>query len=215
MEGQSYESATTPYNELVFAATGLSAAAIEGSRNIQAVFIELDVPMSKSLDVDISDREDRYSDFGTTNNGKVTFRYQPAEFLTFRGAASTGFRAPSLFNLYSPDFLAASTSGNMGANNPFCSPGNYNAEWSQATCNTQGLGLFGGNRHLTPETSQNFDFGVVVAPVKNMGITLDYYRILLKNTIGQIPAAGHLRKPEWIRQQHRDEQQRHAHSFDR
>jgi iron complex outermembrane recepter protein len=195
VEGQSYESATTPYNQLVFAATGLSAAAIEGSRNIQAVFIELDVPMAKSLDVDISDREDRYSDFGTTNNGKVTFRYQPAEFLTFRGAASTGFRAPSLFNLYSPDYLAASTSGNMGANNPYCSPGNYNAEWSQATCNTQGLGLFGGNRHLTPETSQNFDFGVVVAPVKNMGITLDYYRILLKNTIGQIPAAAIYENP--------------------
>ena len=195
VEGQSYESATTPYNNLVFAATGLSAAAIEGSRNIQAVFIELDVPMAKSLDVDISDREDRYSDFGTTNNGKVTFRYQPAEFLTFRGAASTGFRAPSLFNLYSPDFLAASTSGNMGANNPYCSPGNYNAEWSQATCNTQGLGLFGGNRHLTPETSQNFDFGVVVAPVRNMGITLDYYRILLKNTIGQIPAAAIYENP--------------------
>jgi iron complex outermembrane receptor protein len=190
VEGQTYESATTPYNDLVFAASGLSAAAIEGSRNIQAVFVELDVPMAKSLDIDISDREDRYSDFGTTNNGKVTFRYQPAEFLTFRGAASTGFRAPSLFNLYSPNYLAASTSGNMGSNNPFCSPGNYNTEWSQAACNTQGLGLFGGNRSLTPETSQNFDLGVVVAPVKNMGITLDYYRILLKNTVGQIPAAA-------------------------
>ena len=188
VEGEHYQSATTPYNNLVFAATGLSAAAIEGSRNIQAVFVELDVPMSRSVDLDISDREDRYSDFGTTNNGKVALRFQPFRFLTFRGTASTGFRAPSLFNLYSPDFLAASTSGNMGNGNPYCTPGNYNAEWTQATCNTQGLGLFGGNRHLTPETSQNFDFGVIVAPVPNMGITLDYYRILLKNTIGQIPA---------------------------
>jgi iron complex outermembrane recepter protein len=190
LEGQSYENATTPYNNLVYAADGLSAAAIEGARNIQAVFLELDVPMAKSLDIDVSDREDRYSDFGTTNNGKVTFRYQPAEFVTFRGAASTGFRAPSLFNLYSPDYLAASTSGNMGSGNPYCAPGNYNTEWSEATCNTQGLGLYGGNRHLTPETSQNFDLGVVFAPVRNMGVTLDYYRILLKNTIGQIPAAA-------------------------
>lgn len=188
VEGDSYEAATTPYNNLVFAATGLSDAAIEGARTIQAVFVELDVPMSKSLDVDISDREDRYSDFGTTNNGKVAVRFQPFRFLTFRGTASTGFRAPSLFNLYSPDFLAASTSGNMGSGNPYCSPGSYNTEWSQATCNTQGLGLFGGNRNLTPETSENFDFGVIVAPIESMGITLDYYRILLKNTIGQIPA---------------------------
>ncbi len=108
--------------------------------------MELDVPISKSLDLDISDRQDRYSDFGTTNNGKVTLRYQPAEFLTFRGTASTGFRAPTLFNLYSPDSLAASTSGTMGSGNPYCTAGNYNAEWTQATCNTQGLGLTGGNR---------------------------------------------------------------------
>jgi iron complex outermembrane receptor protein len=48
--------------------------------------------------------------------------------------------------------------------------------------------LFGGNRKLTPETSQNFDFGAILEPIQNMGITLDYYRILLKNTIGSIPA---------------------------
>ncbi|MGB6487192.1 MAG: TonB-dependent receptor [Steroidobacteraceae bacterium] len=195
LEGDSYENATTPYNNLVFAATGLSDSAIEGARNIQAVFIELDVPMSKSLDVDISDREDRYSDFGTTNNGKVAVRFQPFRFLTFRGTASTGFRAPSLFNLYSPDFLSASTSGTMGSDNPYCTAGNYNAEWNQAVCNTQGLGLSGGNRHLTPETSENFDFGVIVAPVENLGITLDYYRILLKNTIGQIPAQAIYENP--------------------
>jgi iron complex outermembrane receptor protein len=188
LQGETYEAATTPYNTLTFAASGLGNVAVAGSRNIQAVFMELDVPMSKSLDVDVSDREDRYSDFGTTNNGKVTFRYQPTAYLTFRGAASTGFRAPSLFNLYSPDSLAASTAGTMGSGNPYCQPGNYNAEWTQTACNTQGLGLTGGNRSLVPETSQNFDLGVIVAPITNMGITLDYYRILLKNTIGQIPA---------------------------
>ena len=151
----------------------------------------------------------------TTNNGKVAIRYQPASFVTFRGAASTGFRAPTLFNLYSPNFLAASTSGNMGANNPFCAPGKYTQEWTQAVCNTQGLGLYGGNSPSAAETSENFDLGVILAPVKNMGISLDYYRILLKNTIGQIPAADDLPKPDRIRQQHRDQRQRNAHSNDR
>ncbi len=186
--GDSYQDATTPLNDLLVAALGLTDFAIKGSRTAQAAFVELDVPMSRSLDVDISDRQDRYSDFGTTNNGKVTLRYQPSRYVTFRGAASTGFRAPTLFNLYSPDFLAASTSGTMGSGNPFCSPGNYNTEWTQEVCNTQGLGLDGGNSKLTPETSQNFDLGIVLAPIRNLGITLDYYRILLKNTIGHIPA---------------------------
>lgn len=188
VEGESFGFATTPYNDLVHVATGFSDTVIEGARTSQAVFVELDVPMSKSLDVDISDREDRYSDFGTTNNGKVTVRYQPSHYLTFRGAASTGFRAPTLFDLYQPNNIEAATSGTMGSGNPFCVPGGYNAEWTPAACNTQGLGVFGGNRHLTPETSQNFDFGVIVAPIRDMGVTLDYYRILLKNAIGAIPA---------------------------
>ena len=188
--GERYRNDTTPYNDLVTAATGLSDASVKGIRKVQAAFVELDVPITKALDLDISDRQDRYSDFGTTNNAKVSLRYQPLDFLTFRGNASTGFRAPTLNNLYNPPFLAASTSGTIGQGNPFCAPGKYTAEWTQATCLAQGIGLFGGNVHLTPETSQNFDFGFIVQPIQDMGITLDYYRILLKNAIGGVPASA-------------------------
>jgi iron complex outermembrane recepter protein len=190
VNGEHYESATTPYNTLIIAATGLTDSAVEGSRRTQAAYLELDVPITKAFDLDLSDREDRYSDFGTTNNPKISVRYQPVDFLTFRGAASTGFRAPSLFQLYSPPFLTASNSPTMGSGNPFCSPGHYNAEWTLATCNTQGLGLNGGNKNLGPETSQNFDFGVIVSPVPDLGITLDYFRILLKNVIQDVPASA-------------------------
>jgi iron complex outermembrane recepter protein len=186
--GERYTNATTPYNDLVSAATGLTDSSVEGTRQVQAAFVELDVPITKALDVDIADRQDRYSDFGTTNNAKLQVRYQPVDFLTFRGNASTGFRAPTLNNLYSPAFLAASSAGNMGQGNPFCSAGHYTAEWTPATCQAQGIGLYGGNPHLTPETSQNFDFGVVIEPIKDMGITLDYYRVLLKNAIGAVPS---------------------------
>jgi iron complex outermembrane receptor protein len=188
VSGERYTNATTPYNDLVSAATGLTDFSNVGTRQIQAAFIELDVPITKALDLDISDRQDRYSDFGTTNNAKIQVRYQPIDILTFRGTASTGFRAPTLYNLYEGASLSASTSGTMGQGNPFCSPGHYTAEWTQATCQAQGIGLFGGNSKLTPETSQNFDFGVVVEPIQDMGVTLDYFRILLKNTVGQVPA---------------------------
>jgi iron complex outermembrane receptor protein len=187
VNGERYAAATTPYNDLVSAATGLTDSSVEGSRKVQAAFVELDVPITKALDLDVSDRQDRYSDFGTTNNAKVQVRYQPATFLTLRGTASTGFRAPTLYNLYAPPSLAASSSGTMGQGNPFCQPGSYTAEWTQATCLAQGIGLYGGNKNLTPETSQNFDFGVVVEPIQDMGVTLDYYRILLKNAIGTVP----------------------------
>jgi iron complex outermembrane receptor protein len=184
--GERFTYATTPYNDIVSAATGLTDSSVEGSRQTQALFFELDMPVTKSLDVDVSDREDRYSDFGRTNNGKLKVRYQPFSFLTFRGSASTGFRAPTLYDLYSPNYLAASSSGTMGQGNPDCA-GTPVAPFTAATCSTQGIGLFGGNKTLTPETSQNFDIGFVVSPIEDMGITLDYYRILLKNTIGTIP----------------------------
>jgi len=186
-----FAAGTTDYNTLVQAATGLTDSAVEGSRQVIAAYMELDVPITKALDLDVSDRQDRYSDFGTTNNPKIALRYQPATFLTLRGTASTGFRAPTLFDLYNPNSLAASTGGTMGSGNPDCGPtgtGPGIAPFTTSTCNTQGLGLFGGNPNLTPEKSQNFDFGIVVQPIQDMGITIDYYRILLKNTIGTIPA---------------------------
>ncbi|MGH8201718.1 MAG: TonB-dependent receptor plug domain-containing protein [Steroidobacteraceae bacterium] len=191
--GEHFQTSTTLYNDITSAATGLSDSQISKSRDFQAAFLEVDVPISKSLDLDVSDREDRYSDFGRTNNAKLSVRYQVARFLTLRGTASTGFRAPTLFELYNPNSIAASTSGTMGQGNPDCPPASGAhavAPFTDQTCTTQGLGVTGGNSQLTPETSQNFDFGVVLQPIRNMGITLDYYRILLKNTIGNIPPSA-------------------------
>jgi iron complex outermembrane receptor protein len=50
------------------------------------------------------------------------------------------------------------------------------------------LTLTGGNPDLKPETSQNFDLGFVIEPIDNLGVTVDYYRILLKSSIGGVPA---------------------------
>ena len=158
--------------------------AIFGSRREQAVYSELSVPMAKNLELDVSDREDRYSDFGTTNNAKIQVRYQPATFLTFRGSASTGFRAPSLVDLYAPQVFGA----NVTMNGPPCATGMYTTVFSQLNCGSQGMGITGGNPTLKPETSENFNLGFIVEPIANLGITLDWYRIVLKNEIQEISA---------------------------
>ena len=181
---ESIDFASTPLAQTLYTATYYPPNAVSGSRNAYAIFSELDVPVTKNLDVNLSDREDRYSDFGETNNGKISFRYQPLRQLTFRGAASTGFRAPSLVDLYAPDVFGADA-GNMDG--PNCATGDYNAVFSATNCVAQGMSLTGGNPKLQPETSENFDLGVVVAPIENLGITLDYYRIEVKNEIQSIP----------------------------
>jgi iron complex outermembrane receptor protein len=178
--------ASTPLAATLFNALFYPPTSITGSRHSEAVYVELNVPISKSVALDVSDREDKYSDFGETNNGKVSIRYQPFKHVTFRAAASSGFRAPTLVDLYSPNTFGA-TAGTIGTNNPACLSGNFNSEFSQLVCQSQGLGLYGGNPKLQPETSENFDIGVIVEPIANLGITLDYYRILLKDSLGAIP----------------------------
>ncbi len=176
--------ATTPLAVPLYDALFYAPTSVTGSRNDQAVFAELYVPMSSHFEATISDREDRYSDFGSTNNSKLALRYQPSRYVTFRATASTGFRAPTLTDLYTPETLGA-TGGTMGASNPLCGTGSK--EWTPTVCSSQGLGLFGGNRKLQPETSQNFDFGIIVEPITNLGITLDYYRININNALGGVP----------------------------
>jgi iron complex outermembrane recepter protein len=175
---------TTPLAETLSAATYYAPQHIAGNRQQQAIYTEVNVPVTKSLEFTVSDREDRYSDFGDTNNGKVSIRYQPFEILTFRGAASTGFRAPSLVDLYAPQVFGADA-GTM--NGPGCGSGNYTAIFTQLNCASQGLSVTGGNPSLKPETSQNFDAGFIIEPIPNLGITVDYYRVLIKNEIQALP----------------------------
>ena len=177
----------TPLATTLYTATYFPPIVVTGSRVSEAASFELNVPVTAEAEFTVADREDRYSDFGTTNNAKVQFAYQPFSILKIRGAASTGFRAPTLVEEYSPNTFGA-VFGNMVG--PGCASGNYTTVFSQLNCISQGLSLNGGNTQLKPETSQNFDLGFVLEPVENLDITLDYYRINLRNEIQTLPASA-------------------------
>ena len=177
---------TTQLAEDLQTATYFPPTQVSGSQNDMAGYVELNVPVTQSLEFTLSDREDHYSDFGGTNNYKLSFRWQPFDMLTFRGAASTGFRAPSLVDLFSPQTFGA-TSGYMTGPAADCAA--TTGAFANGNCSLQGVAVSGGNPDLKPEKSENFDFGFVIEPFKNLGITVDYYRINLKNAIGTVPAA--------------------------
>ena len=71
-----------------------------GKRDAQALYVELAVPIVRTLDAQLALRADRFSDFGVSANPKVALRWQPYKSLLFRTSAGTGFRAPSLPELY-------------------------------------------------------------------------------------------------------------------
>ncbi|MDB5746776.1 MAG: TonB-dependent receptor [Massilia sp.] len=150
----------------------------KASRDIRALFAELIVPVTKDLELQLAVRRDDYSVIGATTNPKVAFRYQPANWLLFRGSANKGFLAPSFTQLYTGSLdgeLASGVTDLVGcAQNPgnplFCAPARFDFK-------------SGGNQNLKPETSKQGTLGIVVEPFKGFSASLDWWAINMKDRI--------------------------------
>jgi iron complex outermembrane recepter protein len=184
------QQANPSYAADVIASTGIDPATFNsGKRDVYAGFVELNVPIIKSLDVTLAARYDKYSDFGNTTNPKVSFRFQPNKTFLLRGSYSTGFRAPSLYELN-----AAQTYTNSGGgqddklNVTYDSAGKCvaNPGHSQA-CNNQFEELAGGNTQLKPEKSKNATLGIVLEPFTDFTAEFDLYNITFTNQISVLP----------------------------
>jgi iron complex outermembrane receptor protein len=156
--------------------TGSSASAVNigdaGSRDVDAVFTELFVPLFGSmnavpgieqLSLSAAVRHENYSDFGSTTNPKLGVTYKPFAGLSIKGTYGTSFRAPT--------FTEVSTvAGGAGL---------YFDTLPGLAGNQIGIGVAGGNPNLKPETARTWSFGVEAAPPAIPGLTasLNYFRI--------------------------------------
>ncbi len=158
-----------------------------GARTINAFYTELNIPVTKALEITAAARYDSYSDFGNTTNPKLSFRFQPSQELLIRGSASTGFRAPSLYDLYSATAYTNTSQVNDPINCPdgVLAPGKIFA----TSCKIQSQALTGGNTGLSPEKSTNMTLGLVLEPTKNLSLGVDLWSIQLTNQIGSVSAA--------------------------
>lgn len=73
---------------------------VNKTRTNVAMYGELDLDITKKWMVNTAVRFEKYSDFGNTLNGKLATRYTLSKNLNLRGSVSTGFRAPSLAQVY-------------------------------------------------------------------------------------------------------------------
>jgi len=180
------QAANPDFAAKVIASTGIDPATFNsGTRHTYAAYGELNVPIIKSLDVTVSARYDKYSDFGNSTNPKVSFRFQPVDSVLFRGSYSTGFRAPSLYEVNSAQSIT--NTGNT-YNDPVNCPGGKPIPGKVASdvCKQQFQAQLGGNTNLQPEKSKNATIGVVVEPIKDLSLGLDVWAISLRNTIGSL-----------------------------
>jgi iron complex outermembrane recepter protein len=169
----------------------------ESHRQVQAVFAELDAPVTKELTLNLAARDDHYSDMGNTFNPKASFRFQPSRQLMFRGSASTGFRAPTLFDRYGYRVAGANATTASKMDDPVLCPsatpnipGSGTAlpgQVSSIVCNATQPRQTGANRDLMPEKSHNFSLGMVFEPIKNATVSIDYWKVSMTNMIANLP----------------------------
>ena len=166
----------------------------EGDRDITAVFTEFQVPLLKGLDLQLAARYDDYSDFGDTFNPKVALRWEPLKELMFRTSYSTGFRAPSLYEVNAP---SVKTWTGAKYDDPVLCPGGKPTQTKyQTECNTQFIRTQGGNSGLGPEESTSYTAGFVFEPIKNLVFTADYFNIEIDDLVGTIGEATIFGDPE-------------------
>src|SRR5262249_49455212 len=83
-----------------------------GGYNVSSGYIEFNVPIlkdapfAKSLVATPSGRIDHYNTFGDAKTWKMGLEWTPLEVVRFRGSYATGFRAPSVAESFSGQFIS-------------------------------------------------------------------------------------------------------------
>jgi iron complex outermembrane receptor protein len=135
---------------------GLGYSTFAYKRRVAAVFGEINAPVTKWLELNGALRHDRYSDFGGTTNPGVGFKLKPIDQFAVRGAYSESFRAPGP------------------------------AETGGSSFGFTSIGILSqGNPNLKPETAKSWSLGVIVEPVANTSVTVDYWQVKRKDEIIQ------------------------------
>jgi iron complex outermembrane receptor protein len=139
--------------------------AADHSRTSYAGYIDLAVNPITGLHVDLAGRFEHFSDFGDTEVGKFTARYDFNPMIAVRGTISSGFRAPTLAEEFysgtnvSPAFAQVQLPPNSAA------------------------AAVAGFSPLKPEQSDNYSVGIVAHPIDKLQITLDAYEIDIRDRI--------------------------------
>jgi iron complex outermembrane recepter protein len=142
---------------------------VDKSRTNIGGYVDAELDITKSLMVSAAVRYETYSDFGNTLNGKFAARYKFGDKFMLRSSFSTGFRAPSLaqvyFNSVFTNFIAGKPVDVLLAGN-------------QSTV-TRALGI----APLKEEKSQNLSVGFTTKPVNGLTVTVDGYMVNIQDRI--------------------------------
>lgn len=150
-------------------------------RSSIAGYFDVEADVTEQFLLTFATRFENYSDFGSTINFKLSSRYKLTDNINIRGAANTGFRAPSLHQL---NFNSTSTI--------FDNQGNPQevGTFSNDSRAAQLLGI----PQLKEETSKSVSLGFTAKiPDANLSLTADGYFVAIDDRVvytGQFQGPG-------------------------
>lgn len=140
------------------------------NRNSYAAYADFEFNFTNWLLVDAAVRYEDYSDFGSTFNYKLASRIKLADNFNFRFAGSTGFRAPSIHQIY------YNTTSTLFVNGELREVGTFS--------NDQPIAVGFGIPNLKQETSKSVSTGFTYKiPALNLNVTADAYFIRIDDRI--------------------------------
>ncbi|WP_404400308.1 TonB-dependent receptor [Idiomarina seosinensis] len=146
---------------------------VDQSRDNIGLYLEAENQLTTDFMWGAAVRHEDYSDFGTNTSWKISGRYDATDQLAVRATANTGFRAPSVQQLY---FTNISTL--------FVDRGNGPEPEQSGTFNnispvTEALGI----GDLQPEESESLSLGVVWNGFEGLTVTVDAFQIEIQDRI--------------------------------
>jgi iron complex outermembrane receptor protein len=169
-----------PGGSQVFPGFGPDNALLRNRNNV-AGYLDIEADITEKLLVTAAARFENYSDFGSTLNYKVASRYKLNENMAVRAAFNTGFRAPSLHQLY---FNSTSTIFDQEGNPQEVGTFTNDSKAAKAV----------GIPELKEEESASLSIGFTAKiPDANLKVTLDAYWVGIEDRVvytGQFKGAA-------------------------
>ncbi|OEZ88319.1 vitamin B12 transporter BtuB precursor [Janthinobacterium sp. HH104] len=149
------------------------------SRNVQAVYGELLLPLTRQWQAQLSGRYDHYEQVGGALSPKVGLTYMPSKQVLLRASAGKGFRAPSMSDLHRPTVYSSTAT----LPDPvLCATVDNNYADCAQDWDTRRYS----NDKLKPERSRQFSVGLVLEPSQHWTFSADYWNIRRTNLISEI-----------------------------
>ena len=163
----------------------------KGKRTTTSLFGELQIPLFDSLDVQLAARFEDFSDIGNTTVGKLAFGWRPWDPILLRGSLSTAFRAPNLITI-NEQFVARNNTRDDWVCFYAVDQGSLDEDNSLSDCDYGMQRQATGSKELKSEESDNTSIGLTLQPLDGLTITVDYWTIEKKDSVGLFGEENHI-----------------------